>query len=805
MTLRPHQRRVAQRLLQRRGLIAIHSTGTGKTLAAVAAAKCLLASDIATRVVVLMKKTILDQFRAEILRFWPEAPLQRFWLTTPETFCRSGTKRDDFAKRRTFFVVDEAHQFANPRGAATRKLLAFAAGAARVLLLSATVFQTRRYDIAPLVAMVKGESAPMTLKAFLDMPDGALVRWVGPWVDVKILGTDNPRFAKVTVHRKAIHMCDDTWAVYKARARARPAKPFYMDTRLLSLGHTCCEKCEWLATHLRDWMDAGQGKVVVYTKFLDKGVQRIKSTLRSVGVRYGVIDGSTTAKERTRLAALFNVPVDPDAWNARNQNANTDFKFRRNARSSIRGDMRRLVSSRHLSGIDTDVCGVNRTAFTREKAKGGAFVYRAPDGTATTLTPEQEADVKALAIPPMWNPAAICTKGNQVVWGAVDKAGRWQRRYSLAWRQQQEFKKVMGLKHTTSSFWAKFDADVAALMASENKARRQLGAVVRLMQTTRIRPGWRRPALADPHYGALTLLRRHVTFDGANIHLDFIGKSGKRNTVTVVSSSFPALAAVLRSKARLPPDARLWPDVSVSALKDWLRRHDIKAKDFRTFFANATLLDALRRHDSPLLKGALPPDAKLFTRRRVLAAAMRVIAAGLNNTPRMARDSYVFSGFTAWYLADPVDFTSFVAAHASASGPDLLAAAIRYFETIDWRRLLAKLDGNGPSKSGLDVLLVTDAGAESLDLKGVRHVVFLDPAWTPSLEDQVVGRGVRAGAHAHLPPSQRTVDVWFLLLVPPKTASKHGVPVADTRVKHLADTKRVAMNDWYRLLERASV
>ena len=65
------------------------------------------------------------------------------------------------------------------------------------------------------------------------------------------------------------------------------------------------------------------------------------------------------------------------------------------------------------------------------------------------------------------------------------------------------------------------------------------------------------------------------------------------------------------------------------------------------------------------------------------------------------------------------------------------------------------------------ILLVTKAGREGLDLKGTRQIIILEPGWNPSIVTQIRGRGVRYKSHEELPPEERNVTVYRLLLVKP--------------------------------------
>jgi superfamily II DNA/RNA helicase len=73
---------------------------------------------------------------------------------------------------------------------------------------------------------------------------------------------------------------------------------------------------------------------------------------------------------------------------------------------------------------------------------------------------------------------------------------------------------------------------------------------------------------------------------------------------------------------------------------------------------------------------------------------------------------------------------------------------------------------NNPD-SGVKVILISRAGAEGLNLMETRNVIILESNWNPAIEKQIVGRAVRYNSHAALPPSERTVEVWRLIVDKP--------------------------------------
>jgi len=61
------------------------------------------------------------------------------------------------------------------------------------------------------------------------------------------------------------------------------------------------------------------------------------------------------------------------------------------------------------------------------------------------------------------------------------------------------------------------------------------------------------------------------------------------------------------------------------------------------------------------------------------------------------------------------------------------------------------------------VLIITKAGAEGIDLKGTRVIIILEPTWNDASLRQIIGRAIRFRSHAHLPANQRHVDIYKMV------------------------------------------
>lgn len=74
---------------------------------------------------------------------------------------------------------------------------------------------------------------------------------------------------------------------------------------------------------------------------------------------------------------------------------------------------------------------------------------------------------------------------------------------------------------------------------------------------------------------------------------------------------------------------------------------------------------------------------------------------------------------------------------------------------------------NTEEEGGCNLILITKAGGEGLDFKGIRKVIILEKGWNVSVEEQVIGRAIRYKSHIHLPPNKQNVKVYTILAVKP--------------------------------------
>jgi SNF2 family DNA or RNA helicase len=72
------------------------------------------------------------------------------------------------------------------------------------------------------------------------------------------------------------------------------------------------------------------------------------------------------------------------------------------------------------------------------------------------------------------------------------------------------------------------------------------------------------------------------------------------------------------------------------------------------------------------------------------------------------------------------------------------------------------------NKGEIKILLITKAGGEGLDLTETRNVILMEPNWNSSEDEQIIGRAIRYNSHKYLPPNERNVKVYRLMMHKPE-------------------------------------
>jgi DNA topoisomerase-1 len=243
------------------------------------------------------------------------------------------------------------------------------------------------------------------------------------------------------------------------------------------------------------------------------------------------------------------------------------------------------------------------------------------------------ARVKSLVIPPAWTDVWICPDpSGHIQATGRDARGRKQYRYHAQYRQQRErakFRDLVPFGEALGTLRAQLDKDLRAPTLSQERV---VAAVVALIGETFVRVGNDAYARTNKTFGITTLRSSHVDVSGTHLHMQFVGKGGKKFDL---ECCHPRVARVVRRLQDLPgqrlfqyvDDDGTTRAITSTEVNDYLRAAtgiDATAKTFRTW--GATLLAAQELTVEP------PPK---------LNDALRPVADALGNTLAVCKASYV--------------------------------------------------------------------------------------------------------------------------------------------------------------------
>ena len=275
----------------------------------------------------------------------------------------------------------------------------------------------------------------------------------------------------------------------------------------------------------------------------------------------------------------------------------------------------------------------------RRLRTGRGFRYRRPDGRAPGAA--DLARIRALAIPPAYTEVWICcdARGHLQATGR-DARRRKQYRYHQEFRRRRDaskFERMIAFAQALPRLRRGVRAD---LKRPGLPRRKVLALVVTLLGRTLQRVGNDEYAQQNRSFGLTTLRDRHMQRAGSLLQLQFRGKSGREQVVTVDDVRLTRLVQRCQS---LPGQALFQyrdrhghvhaiDSGMVNAYLRALTGAEFSAKDFRTWGGTLAALAEF---------GATPPPSDARAQARAEREVICRVAAQLGNTPAVCRASYV--------------------------------------------------------------------------------------------------------------------------------------------------------------------
>ena len=279
-----------------------------------------------------------------------------------------------------------------------------------------------------------------------------------------------------------------------------------------------------------------------------------------------------------------------------------------------------------------------RPGITRV-GRGTGFSYHRPDGEL--VADDVRERIEALVIPPAWQDVWISPdpSGHLQATGR-DAKGRKQYRYHDGWnahRNRLKFDRMVGFGRALPDVRQRVEADLRKRSLGREKV---LALCVRLLDETLVRVGNEAYADANETYGLTTIRDKHVSFSGSEVRFEFVGKSGKSQSLAVTDKR---LARLVKACQDIPgydlfqfyDEAGERHDVESGHVNGYLQEttgEPFTAKDFRTWGGTVTAAERLADNGDDWEDGSADG---LVTR------AVKDTADRLGNTPAVCRRYYV--------------------------------------------------------------------------------------------------------------------------------------------------------------------
>jgi len=338
--LRDYQKRVCSVIRRQKGLIVVHSVGTGKTLTAVTASQCFLADNPGAKVFVLTPVTLMDNFRKAMRAYGISNSDPRYIIMGHQNFIgrykeavlykkvvnRNGIQITSDPFRGNMVIIDEAHIYRtqplvkkDKAGQAydtdAKWMIRATRSAERVLCLTATPFYNSEKDLLNLVSMTKST----------DFPNHNKTKWTNLFSFYERDHAD-PNFPRVNMMDVKVPMSMAYYnqyadifrkerAKYPANMNISNSDKFYLKLRQLVGGFKKNQdenpKAEWVLKKVVEVLEK-KGRMFVFANFRDTGVGRVEEQLKKFKIPFNAIHGDVAARDRTQIINDYNngsVPI----------------------------------------------------------------------------------------------------------------------------------------------------------------------------------------------------------------------------------------------------------------------------------------------------------------------------------------------------------------------------------------------------------------------------------------------------------------------------------------------------------------
>ena len=297
-------------------------TGTGKTLGAITLARL----SGAERILVIVPRAVVKQWKKEIQRFWKGCPIHTnprssrngLFLTYPEAIFHGWPRlSDQLASSFDCVILDESHIYGNPESKLTKGMLRLQAKYRYAF--SATPLRNALPDLFPVLGWLSHENWPEQRSPAFDFGPTDLDRFLGSlktgaldgWMKERVFSLNKDECSSATVPATVnvwrVPMPKEQEETYETLSSGgfgfEDARPRQTALRNFCARPQTSPKNHAMVTHAKSLVQAGEKVVIVCSRVSQ--TTALRAELESCGVACSRIDGTVPSDQHSEEAQKF--------------------------------------------------------------------------------------------------------------------------------------------------------------------------------------------------------------------------------------------------------------------------------------------------------------------------------------------------------------------------------------------------------------------------------------------------------------------------------------------------------------------
>lgn len=322
LNIKKHQLNVANHLVKNRGIIVVHSVGTGKTLSAISTAQCLLIKKNISHVIVITPTSLQKNFISQALMYGLEQEEIDNYYTfyTIQGIVNAIENNEVINPTNSLVIIDEAHNLRTINGARFDAINKYTKKAHNIMLLTATPLINYKHDIINLVSLINNEK-PISIDKFEQMIDSTdqtkFINYINNIFSFYSKDHNKPdqNFPNKKVLEIFLSMNQDYYKTYLGVEHGQVSKipdfkgknihVFYNGLRRASnIIDKKSPKVEWIIKKIRS---ESKAKFVIFSHFINMGIRPIMNWLDSRNINYSHVTGDLTIEQRQEAVESYNL------------------------------------------------------------------------------------------------------------------------------------------------------------------------------------------------------------------------------------------------------------------------------------------------------------------------------------------------------------------------------------------------------------------------------------------------------------------------------------------------------------------